>query len=226
MAPLVGGNPLHNVQVTLRGEVFYVSDVSTTKELQDRLEEQSGWNATEQGNVTYQGKILEPMDNLAEVGIKSGDQVNLIPKRMADHWKMIQDMGEGLISLRNQISNRGLHNSSTEQWKDLQVMTNLYRDLTKVPYMQDEMERFLEYLKNPDIADRATDPDRVESLRQIILNNPLLLKMLSESSPSTKVALQHPDIWLRHVSSAVEEWKTLDGYQLWQRLVEGRLFGS
>ncbi len=194
------------------------------KELQDRLEDASGWNASEQGSVTFQGKILEPMDKLAEVGIKSGDQVNIIPKRMADHWKMMKNMGEGLLSLQNQMSRKGIHNVSPDQWKEFQVMTNLYRDLAKVPFIQEDMERFSQYLKNPEVANRATDPDRVESLRQIILNNPLLLKVLNESSPSTKVALQDTDIWLRHVSNAVAQWKTLDGYQLWQRLIEGRLF--
>ena len=159
-----------------------------------------------------------------DVGIKSGDQVNMVPKRLADHWKMMNEMGKGLLSLHNELSSRGIENSSAEQWRDLQIMTNLYRDLTKVPYMQEEMERFSQYLKNPDVVEKVTDPDRVETLRQIILNNPLLLATLSESSIATKVALQDPDLWQQHVEKSVDQWKTLDGYQLWQRIVEGRLF--
>lgn len=217
-------NPVHNVQVTLRGEVYYVSNVSTIQELQDRLQAESGWDPTEQGSVTFQGRVLEPMDSLFDVGINSGDQVNIVPKRIADHWKMMNDMGNGLLSLHQELSSRGLQNSSPEQWRDLQVMTNLYRDLTKVPYMQEEIDRFSQYLKNPQVVDTVTDPDRVETLRQIILNNPLLLKTLSESSVPTKVALQDPDLWYQHVQSSVAQWKTLDGYQLWQRIVEGRLF--
>jgi len=176
-------SPLHNVQVTLKGEVFYVSDVLTVKDLQSRLQEESGLTADEQGSVAYQGSVLEPTDSLVEVGV---------PERL----------------------------------REFQVMARLYEDLTKVPYMQEEMERMCQYLKDPEVAGQVTDPDRVESLRQIILNNPLMLKMLSESSPSTAVALQDTDLWLQHVLRAVEEWKAMDSYQLWQRLIEGRLFGA
>jgi hypothetical protein len=220
------GDPLRTIQVTLKGEVFYVSEVSTVQDLQNRLEEESGLNATEQGSVTFQGKVLDPADKLAEAGLQSGDQVNIIPKRMADNWKMMNDMGEGLISLRQRMLSGGLQNVPAEEMKAFDVMMNLYRDLTKVPYMQEEMERFSQYLKNPTVAEQATDPDRVESLRQTILNNPTLLNMLSESSPATKVALQDSDIWLQHVTASVEKWKTMDGYELWQRLIDGRLFGT
>lgn len=136
----------------------------------------------------------------------------------------MNDMGKGLLSLRDKMLQDHAF-SSTDRLREFQVMTNLYQDLTKVPYMQEEMERFCQYLKDPEVADQATDPDRVESLRSIILNNPLLLKTLSESSPSTKIALHDSKLWLRHVTRAVEEWKTMDSYQLWQRLIEGRLFG-
>jgi hypothetical protein len=220
------GDPLRSVQVTLKGDVFYLSEVSTVQDLQNRLQEESGLNAAEQGSVSFQGKVLNPTDQLTEVGLQSGDQVNMIPKKMADNWKMMNAMGEGLLSLRQRMLSGGPQNVSSGEMKEFQVMMDLYQDLTKVPYMQDEMERFSQHLKNPMVAEQATDPDRVESLRQIILNNPLLLKTMTESSPSTKVALQDSDIWLQHVTASVEKWKTMDGYQLWERLIEGRLFGT
>jgi hypothetical protein len=160
------------------------------------------------------------------VGVASGDQVNIIPQKMADHWRMMNDMGNGLLSLRNRITHQQFGSVSPERLQDFQIMANLYENLTKVPYMQEEMERFCQYLKDPEVACQATDPDRVEALRQIILNNPLLLKMLSESSPSTNIALRDSELWLRHVIRSVEEWKTMNSYQLWQRLIDGRLFGG
>ena len=216
---------MHTVQVTLKGEVFYVSDVLTVKDLQSRLQEESGLTADEQGSVAFQGSVLEPSDSLADVGVTSGDQVNIIPQKMADHWRMMNKMGHGLLSLRNRIAQE-VGSVSPERLRDFQVMARLFEDLTKVPYMQEEMERMCQYLKDPEVAGQVTDPDRVESLRQIILNNPLMLKMLSESSPSTNIALQDSDLWLKHVIRAVEEWKAMDSYQLWQRLIEGRLFGA
>ena len=201
-----------------------MSEVATVNDLQKRLEEESGLNATEQGSVTFQGKVLDPADQLVEAGLRSGDQVNMVPKKMADHWKMINDMGQGLLSLRQKMLRDGLQRVSAVQMAEFQFLMNLYKDLTKVPYMQEEMEQLSEYLKHPAVVEQATDPDRVEDLRRIILNNPGLLKMLSESSASTKVALQDPDLWLQHIIASVEHWKTMDGYQLWQKIVEGRLF--
>ena len=211
-------NPLGALQVTLKGEVYYVSDVSTAQELQHQLEVESGWNRTEQGAVTYQGKVLNPEDRLIDAGIHSGDQVNIIPKQMADHWTMMGEMGNGLLSLREKLLQNGIQSVTPEQLEELQIMTHLYHDLTtKMPFLQEEMETFSQFLKNPEVADRATDPDRVESLRQIILNNPLLLSMVSTDSPSTKAALQDGDLWLEHVTASVDKWKTLTGYELWQR---------
>ena len=84
--------------MTLKGEVFYVSQVTTVGELQERLEEESGLDPVEQGAVTFQGKVLEPTDSLSEAGLKDGDQINVIPEEMANQWKLMKEMGDGLIS--------------------------------------------------------------------------------------------------------------------------------
>jgi hypothetical protein len=210
--------------VTLKGEVFYVSRVTTVGELQERLLEESGLDASEQGSVTFQGKVLESTDSLSKAGMKDGDQINMVPKRMADHWKMMQSMGNGLLSLRQRMD---ISSSVTtlEEKRELDVMTKLFEDLMKIPYMQQEMEGFSQHLKNPLTFERATDPVRVESLRQIILNNPLLRKNMMESKTSSD-ALLDPDAWFRFVQAAVEKWRAMDGYQLWQRLMDGKLFGG
>jgi hypothetical protein len=212
------------VQVTLKGEVFYVSQVTTVGELQERLLEESGLDASEQGSVTFQGKVLESTDSLSKAGMKDGDQINMVPKRMADHWKMMQNMGTGLLSLRQRMDSSSTV-TTLEERKDLDVMTKLFEDLMKVPYMQEEMERFSQHLKNPLTFEHGTDPERVESLRQIILNNPLLTKSIAESKASSD-ALLDPDAWFRYVQAAMEKWRAMDGYQLWQRLIDGKLFGG
>lgn len=218
---------MQNIQVTLKGEVFYISDISTVKDLQSRLEDESGLTPEQQGCISFQGKVLESTDSLVDVGVINGNQINVIPQKMADHWKMMNNIGNGLVTLQEKIlhhHDESVETRRSELIQDFQVMVGLYEDLTtKMPYMQEEMERFCQLLKNPKIADHATDPDRVESLRRIMLNNPLLLSMLQETSPSTVVALQDPKLWLQHVTRAVEEWKTMESYQLWKRLMEGRL---
>jgi hypothetical protein len=209
------------VQVTLKGEILYISQVTTVEELQERLQEESGLDPSEQGRVTFQGKVLDSSDSLSDAGMKDGDQINVVPRIMGDHWKMMREMGDGLISLRQQMQNNG----TPDQEKEMAVMTNLFEDLMKVPYMQEEMERFSQHLKNPVTLERATDPERVESLQQIILNNPLLMQYIAESK-STQEAIRDAHSWLQFITASVEEWKTMDGYQLWQRLIDGKLFGG
>ena len=93
--------PVTNVQVTLGGELLYISQVSTVGELQQKLKEESGLEPEEQGSVTYQGKLLDdPKASLRDAGLQDGGQINIIPKRHAEHHKMLCKMWEGLIALR------------------------------------------------------------------------------------------------------------------------------
>jgi hypothetical protein len=211
--------------VTLKGEVLYVSQVTTVEELQERLQEELGLDPLEQGRVTFRGKVLESTDCLSEAGMEDGDQINIIPTMMANQWKLMTDMGGGLLTLIERVQGKGKDNVTSEERKDMEVMTKLYDDLTKVPYMQDEMERFSEHLRSPATMERATDPERIESLRHVILHNPMLLKYVTESKASQE-ALQDPDAWFRYVQDSVQQWQTMDGYELWQKLNDGNLFGG
>jgi hypothetical protein len=208
-------NPIRSVQVTLRGEVFYVSEVTTVAELQERLAEESGLDESQQGRVTFQGRVLEPTDTLSQAGVSDGAQVNMVPKVMADHWKMVKDMAEGLATLKQKVGNDA---------HEIEVLSDLLSDLTiKAPFLMEAMERFSKNLKHPQALDRANDPERIESLRQVILNNPMLMTY-SRQTPGMEDALSDPDAWFRNVQAAIRRWQTMTGYQLWQALVDGRLF--
>ena len=83
---------------------------------------------------------------------------------------MIQNMGNGLVSLREKMKQKYYYNNNSNNSKDqeegmtektqtsrisekdrneLKVMEQLYDDVTKLPYMQEQMEAFALQLKNP-----------------------------------------------------------------------------
>jgi Ubiquitin family len=255
------------VQVTVNGEVLYISNVATVSELQQRLWEESGWDESQQGRATFQGQVLEPDDLLSSVGVQDGNQINMVPKSFADHWKLAQEMGKGLEELRSKLTT--LHNppphrfevvlpgispppptssnddnddSSTttstaaaaaarhhhlRDLQDFRMLSELYQDMIKFPYLQNEMERIskkLQQQQQKSSLPRYNDPERIETIRQIVLNNPMMLSTLQKSSPRMKAALENSTAWLQLMQVAVARWKTMDGYQLWQQVIHGTLF--
>lgn len=224
-ATTFAGTPLRSVQVTLRGQVYHVHQVSTVRELQEQLEEESGLDVYEQGRVTFQGKVLpHEATSLVDFGLKDGDQINMVPQQMADQWAMMRDFGNGLISLRNKVHLQGPF-ATPEEHQQVQIMSNLYEDLIKTPFIPEDMERFSRAIQDPVAVERSKDPEWIESMRQVILNNPLLLKHMTESSRS-KQALQSREEWYQYIVDSIDSWGTMTSYELWKRLSEGRLFGG
>ena len=246
------------VQVTLHGDVYYVDDVTTVEMLQRRLWEESGYTQSQQGVVYYQGQLLsQPTTALSDVGVQdSGDVINMIPTKVAQHWKVMNEMKLGLHKLHLQITtndNDDDYNKKEQQQQrkeDLKVLLELYNDMTnKIPYMQEEMDEFMIRMRYPISLQYANDPDRIEKLRQIIMNNPMLVSHIminssdssntrafgtsgsSSSSSSTSSSLgyilQDKRKWRQLVQRSVGRWKTMSAYQMWQLLVrDGNLFDN
>ena len=148
----------------------------------------------------------------------------MVPPEMAAHWKMVRDMGEGLISLKERLRNStSATNLSKQEKEEMEVLSTLLSDLMKVPYMQEEMERFSERLKSPLSFAHASDPERVERFRKVLLNNPMLLAYIQQDS-SAASAIQGEETFFDFMQSAIRRWKTMDSYQLWRAIVDGNLF--
>jgi len=220
----LAARPLHTVQVTILGHVYHLHDITTLADLHDRLWDESGLSREDQGTASLQGRLLEDESTCLSDCMEDGDQINMIPQPIADRFKLMHDMGHGLASLQNRIHLQGPFADPTEA-SDLHVMTDLYHNLSKMPFFQEELERFLNMLQHPDTIQRAKDPDKIESLRQVLLNNPMFLDYL-QKTPKAYQAVQDEQSWYQYMCDTMEEWKTLSVYDLWQRLIEGRLFGT
>mmetsp|Transcript_2896 Transcript_2896/g.7981 ORF Transcript_2896/g.7981 Transcript_2896/m.7981 type:complete len:260 (-) Transcript_2896:736-1515(-) len=234
LAPTIDATPqpLQRVQVTMRGAVLYISDVTTVKELQERIHEETGLTHDEQGTAIYQGTILEQSDCLSDRGITDGAQVNMIPKPMANHFRMLKDMEKGLKKLKMKLAfSTDTHTMQRDQ-NEIQAMEKLLADLAlKVPMLQENLNKFVGLLKHPDGVERAKDPDRIEGLRQVIINNPMLMKYALQTEPcipgfSMMDTLLDPNAWYQQATRAVDRWSTMSGFDLWESLVGGTLFAA
>jgi hypothetical protein len=200
--------------------------VSTIKDLQLKLEKESGLDLSEQGRVTFQGHVLpeDAATSLSDFGLKDGDQINMVPRPMAEHWIMMRNMGRGLISLRNRVYLQGPF-ASPEELQQVQILTDFWEGLVKTPFVPEEMERFSLALQDPAVMERSKDPEWIESMRQVILNNPLLLRQMAEC-PKAKQAIQNQKDWYVYIVDSIESWRKMTPYALWKRFSEGRIFGG
>ena len=225
------------VQVTLNGDIYNVDDVTTVEMLQKRLWEESGYTKDEQGSVMYQGQVLtSPNMALSDVGVQDGDQINMVPQSMARHWTVTNEMNNGLRRLQNKLLNGNHDQYQLQQNREqLRVLRRLYNDITnRIPFIQDEMDEFAFRVRYPVSLEYATnDVDRIENLRQIIINNPILLSYImcrrrtssSNYQKNSSIAhiIQDKKKWKQLVQNSVGQWKHLSGYQVWQLLVKGNL---
>lgn len=73
------GMPSMNIVANVRGKRFEVTG-ETVQEISKQVESFTGIKASEQ-SIMYRGKILNPSDNLAEVGLSPGEVVNVVKGR-------------------------------------------------------------------------------------------------------------------------------------------------
>ena len=76
---VANAKPLKNLQVTLRGHKYEVSDVETVADLQQELKKTSGVDPKQQGRVLFGGKRLTSDTSLEDAGVSDGASLNLVP---------------------------------------------------------------------------------------------------------------------------------------------------
>ncbi|KAG7337766.1 ubiquitin family protein [Nitzschia inconspicua] len=73
---------ISNVQVTLKGKKYDIENVTTLKDLQERIHEASGIAPSQQGRILFQGKSLQKggaESLLQEAGVSDGAVLNCVP---------------------------------------------------------------------------------------------------------------------------------------------------
>lgn len=69
--------PITSLSVTLRGQRYDIDQVTTVRDLQEKLEQQSGIQAKQQGRIIFGGKSLAPDTVLEEAGVPNDGSASL-----------------------------------------------------------------------------------------------------------------------------------------------------
>lgn len=218
--------PLKDLQVTLRGKKYDISDVTTVNELKEKVNAISG--SSKDHNVLYGGKKLAASVSLREAGVSDGDQLNMVPGSSSGKTKQSAssatttsapaDTDEGnsgnpqdMEAMKEYLKQSGMDEAQIEQ-----MMSSMGG---KMPDMKESLESMSQMMNSPMFQEYMSNPEMLEQSRQMILNNPMLKGMMG-NMPGMEELLSDPVAWREAMQAAANMYKNMDGEDL-QSMLEG-----
>jgi hypothetical protein len=214
--------------VVLRGKKYSVPSVSTVKELQSTLENQSGISAKSQGRVLFGGKKLKPQDVLEDVGVENGSVINIVPSKGNDKKSaVVKSDGSSSSTTTSAADGGGGDEWMTNMLKNAGVDPSQLDELMKsmpgggeggMPSMDESMKMMQDMMSSPLFQQYMSDPEKLEQSRQMILSNPMMKGMMA-SMPGFDEILNDPVKWRETMIAAASMYKNM-GSDL-SKLMEG-----
>lgn len=226
MAVLTEAMP--DIQVTLRGKKYDLPAIDTVQELQDQLSTKSGVEPSKQGRVLFNGKRLAVEDNLADAGVKDGDQLNIVPKSKS---KSSSGKKAATQSVSGSVAASAPSSAAPSGLEDIlkgmgdggldDIMKNMGGlGGEGAPSMQESMEMMSSMMNSPIFKEYMSDPEKLEESRQMILNNPMLKSMMA-GMPGMEQLLSSPEAWREAMQAAASMYQSMDQDDLMQAMMGG-----
>jgi len=221
-----------NVQCILRGKRYEIPNVSTVRELQKNVEEQSGLIASKQG-VIFGGEKLKPSDVLEDVGVEEGSVINVIASSKkkksssssslpsasslmgdttpasstigSDGTSTTPGAGSGLGGLDDLLKQAGVDSGKLNEM--MQSMTGGTGG-EGMPDMKQSMEMMQQMMGSPMMQEYFSDPEKLEQSRQMILSNPMMKSMFN-GLPGFDEILQDKAKWSETMMAAATMYKEM-----------------
>jgi hypothetical protein len=228
----LASKPVQNLQVTLRGKKYEISDVTTVKDLQSRIKAESGLPSEQQGRLLFGGKRLQPNDVLSDVGVENGAQLNMVPSTSKPKPK--KSAGTATTTSSSSGSAAAAANPMQDWMKKAgldgdqldDIMKNMGGgDGEKMPTMEESMEMMAEMMNSPIFQEFMDDPEKLEESRQMILNNPMLKSMMA-GMPGMEDILNDPEAWRETMQAAANLYKSMDNSALMEAMMSGGMGGG
>jgi hypothetical protein len=231
---VLASKPLNNLQVTLRGKKYDISDVSTVKDLQSRIKAESGLSSEQQGRLLFGGKKLQPNDVLSDVGVEDGGQLNMVPSTTKSKPKKSAaatttassggGSGGGAAASANPMQDfmkqAGMDGDQLDE-----IMKSMGGNGEKMPTMEESMEMMAEMMNSPIFQEFMNDPDKLEESRQMILGNPMLKSMMA-GMPGMEDILNDPEAWRETMQAAANLYQSMDNNALMEAMMSGGMGGG
>ena len=216
-----------NVQVTLRGKKYDVSNVETVSDIQKNIEELSGLSSSKQG-VLFGGKKLKSTDVLEDVGIEDGSMINIVPTTGSTKKKSTSSTSKSTSSTSSSSSSSSVAATSElgatpassmesmmdgleEMLKSAGIDKDKMQDMLGPdgkPDMMKSMEMMQKLMNSPAFKDFIEDPDKLEQSRQMILQNPMMKGMLA-SLPGFGEIINDKEKWRETMLAAVSMYQNM-----------------
>jgi len=220
LSPSLSHTP-YTVHTTLRGKKYTLSNVSTVKEVQQSLQEQSG-EATSNIILLFGGQKLKSNDILEDIGVEDGSTMNAIvsTKKKKKSSSVSPSMDEGGSSEGNGSSSSSASVPSMEELMkqsglDPNVMQNLFSQAGGAngeggggPNLEQSMKMMQEMINTPYFQEFLNDPSKMEESRQLLLQNPMMKSMI-ESIPFMKDIIGDKDKFRETMISAAQMYKEM-----------------
>jgi len=197
------------VQVVLRGKKYDVDSVSTVRDLQSTVEDQSGISSLKQGRVLFGGRKLKSADNLEDVGVEDGSVINIVPGKSGGSKKISSS------STTAPSDTSGAGNVMESMLKRAGVDPNQMQELMKsmpggegMPDMKESMEMMKSMMSSPIFQEYMSDPEKLEQSRQMILSNPMMKSMMA-GMPGMDEILNDPVKWRETMIAAADMYKNM-----------------
>ena len=214
--------PIRNLHVTYRGKTYTLREgVSTVNELTERFESLNN-NLGNMGNhvspkgIVWNGKFLEPGEDLSKAGVKNGDRVMIMPGDK--ETKPIDVLGMYLFLLSNseaaiQEAISKMREKEPEAFEQMKEgMQNLRDDLNSLHEITPKQvsdvlrgvfdstyHRLRSWWEHPSLRQGLHDPEKIENYRKVVSTH-LSKNFLTKRKPTLQKVIESPELWRREFS--------------------------
>ncbi|KAJ1402303.1 hypothetical protein B484DRAFT_457806 [Ochromonadaceae sp. CCMP2298] len=192
--------PAVDVVANVRGKKYEIS-AESVEEFSQQVESLAGLEASQQ-SVLFRGKVLEPSDNLEDLGVASGDILNVLKGRKmrapAESMDMDTDGGDAVESMGGMggMSMPDMNNMSPEE-----AMKNMSPE-----QMQAQMQQMDKLLDSEFIDDYFGNEDKIEAARlQMLGNIDQYDKLMPGYKEKAMEIASDPEKWREAMESAKEQ---------------------
>jgi hypothetical protein len=209
------GQPIQNVQVTLRGKKYDISEVTTVKELKERVQKESGEEPS-QHSLLFGGKRLKSSDVLSDVGVPEGAQLSMVPASLTKKTDPTKKSAAvaGTPDTKNMMEDymkqAGI---DTSQIDEIMKSMGGMGGSGEAPSMKESLDMMSDMMKSPMFQQFMNDPEQLEKSRQMILSNPMMKGMMS-GMPGMDEILNDPMAWKEAMTAAASMYQSMDPEQL------------
>jgi len=204
---VLGGKPIRNISITLRGKKFDVEEATTVSDVLGEIKAASGVD----GRLLISGQQFKATDNLEDLGVKDGAALQMVPKIVSSKKKKTAMSATKKVESDSLTKEKAPSSSSSTAGGGMSDISELLKSAAggTMPGMDESMDSMQQMMNSPIFQEYMNDPEKLEGARQMIINNPMMYNMML-NLPGMKEILEDPVAWREAMKAAATMYKDMD----------------